>query len=55
MKRKANYMRHMWQWKDGHFICLRRKCKAVKGPETSDICRLWNNKLPWEQDKKKNG
>jgi hypothetical protein len=49
MERKANYMKHMWQWRKGRFVCLRRKCKAIKGPETSDICRLW------DQGKKKNG
>ena len=46
MERKSNYMKHMWQWKNGHFICLRRKCKAVcktvTNPETSKICRLWD-------------
>ena len=50
MKHKLTYMRHMWKFKDGRFICLRRKCKAEKAarvsPETSEVCRLW------EQDKK---
>jgi hypothetical protein len=45
MKHKLPYLKHMWKWKDGRFVCLRRKCKAEKktrvSPETSEECRLW--------------
>jgi hypothetical protein len=56
MKHKLTYLKHMWKYKNGRFVCLRRKCKATKkirvDPKTlvspvSEECRQW--------EKEKNG